>query len=371
MMLRFPVVFLFVALGFLSSANSAEVRPAPASGWDKIVAGANQEGKVTIYGAPEIGMQNAFLEFQKAYPQVRVGFVSGSGSAIVPRALTERRADKYLMDVGLFGHGSMMNLHQGKALDPIGSALQLPEVADPAKWWRGRHWYGDEEGRYVFIFSGYLTSPLSFNSKQLDPAQLRSYWDLVDPKWRGRILTFDPRQRGPITDVMTFFYYHPALGPSFLKRLYGGEMGLGVTADHRQGIDWLATGKFALAIGLREVDEAKRKGLPVDELNTEGLKEGAYITPGFGTIGLGNRSPHPNAARLLINWFLSADGQAAWQKHTGNASLRRDVSRSGLPPNTIPKEDGNYIFMALPQHKMDDRVSRKFVASLFEPPAAR
>lgn len=179
-------------------------------------------------------------------------------------------------------------------------------------------------------------------------------------------MTFDPRQRGPITDVVTFFYYHPDLGPNFLRRLYGGEMDIAMTADHRQGVDWLGQGKYLLAVGLREVDEAKKKGLAVEVLNTEGLKEGAYVTPGFGTIGIGNRAPHPNAAKLLINWFLSPDGQSAWQKHTGNASLRRDVAKNDLSPNSVPKEDGNYIFMALPQQKMDDRVARKFAAALLE-----
>jgi iron(III) transport system substrate-binding protein len=363
----FPVFWLFLVLGVPSLTSfAAETRPAAPTGWDKIVSDAKQEGRVTIYGAPETSMQNAFLEFQKAFPQIKVGFVSGSGSNLIPRIITERRAQKYLMDVGLFGHGSMMNLQQAKALNPITPALMAPEVADRAKWWRGQHWYGDEEGQYVFIFSGYLTSPLAYNSKQFDPAELRSYWDLFNPKWKGKILTFDPRQRGPITDVVTFFYYHPDLGPNFLKRLYGGEMGLALTADHRQGLDWLGAGKYPLAVGLREVDDAKKKGLAVDELNTEGLKEGTYITPGFGTIGIGNRPPHPNAAKVMINWFLSPEGQSAWQKYTGNASLRRDVSKSGLSPNTVPKENGNYIFMALPQHKMDDRVARRFVASLFE-----
>ncbi len=367
MMKRVLVFGLFLAVGFhCAPALAAESRPASATEWDKIVSAAKQEGRVTIYGAPETTMQNAFLEFQRAFPQIKVGFVSGSGSNLIPRVITERRAEKYLMDVGLFGHGSLMNLHQAKALDPITPALALSEVTDRTKWWRGQHWYGDEDGQYVFIFSGYLTSPLAYNSKQFDAMELRSYWDLFNPKWKGKVLTFDPRQRGPITDVVTFFYYHPDLGPNFLKRLYGGEMALAVTADHRQGLDWLAAGKFLLAVGLREVDNAKKKGLPVDELNTEGLKEGTYITPGFGTIGIGNRAPHPNAAKLLINWFLSPEGQNVWQKQTENASLRRDVQKTYLPPNTVPKENGNYIFMALPQNKMDDRVARKFVASLFE-----
>lgn len=352
-------------LSFLFASAAFAAEPQPKSGeWEKLIAAAKAEGAVTVYGAPEITMQNAFMEFQKFYPQIKVGFVSGSGSSLVPRIIAERRADKNLMDMGLFGHSSMVTLQQAKALDPIVPALVLPEVTDRGKWWRGQHWYGDAEGQYVFIFSGYLTSPLAFNSKQFDPTELRSYWDLFSPKWKGKVLTFDPRQRGPISDVITFFYYHPDLGPNFLQGLYGGEMGLAMTADNRQGLDWLAQGKYLVAVGLRETEDAKKKGLPVEELNTERLKEGTYITPGFGTIGIGNRAPHPNAMKLLVNWFLSADGQSVWQKHTGNASLRRDVPKDYLSPNTVPKENGNYIFMALPEQKMDESVARKFIASV-------
>jgi hypothetical protein len=46
--------------------------------------------------------------------------------------------------------------------------------------------------------------------------------------------------------------------------------------------------------------------------------------------------------------------------------LRRDIPKNYLPPNTVPKENLNYIFIALPQQKMDDRAARKFVAGLLE-----
>jgi iron(III) transport system substrate-binding protein len=360
----FLPVFFFVMMGTLPFVAAAQ--SAPQADWEKVIAAAKQEGRVIVYGAPEITMQNALTEFQKSYPEIQVTLVSGSGSALVSRILAERRGGKFLMDVSLFGHNSNAALQQAKALDPITPALSLPEIKDPSLWWRGRHWYGDEENQYIFIFSGYLTSPLALNTKLFNPEEIRSYWDLFNPKWKGKILSFDPRQRGPITDVTTFFYYHPDLGSNFLTRLYGGEMALSFTSDYRQGLDWLGQGKYWLAIGMREVDDAKKKGLPVEEFNPDRLKEGTYITPGFGTVAAGNNPPHPNATRLFVNWFLSRQGQTAWQRHTGNTSLRRDIAKDYLPPRTVPKENGNYFFMALPQQKMDEGTARKFVAGLLE-----
>ena len=345
-------------------ASAGEAQTGARADREKLILAAKEEGRVDIYGAPEISMQNALSEFSKSYPEIKVTFVAGSGSNIVPRILAERRAEKYLLDVAILGHNSTNVLLRGKALDPIASVLVLPEITNLSRWWKGQHWYADEAGQYVFIFTGYLTSPLGYHSKLFDPSGLKSYWDLLNPKWKGKNLSFDPRIRGPITDATTFFYYHPDLGPNFLKRLYGGETALTLTADNRQGLDWLAQGKYVLAVGLRELPEAKEKGLPVEELDAEKLKEGTYITPGFGAISLGNRAPHPNAAKLFVNWFLSVEGQSAWQRHTGNASLRKDIAKDYLAENTVPKENGNYIFMALPEQKMDEGVVRKFIASV-------
>jgi ABC-type glycerol-3-phosphate transport system substrate-binding protein len=149
MVRRALVFWLFFAACFHDAGSSAvETRSGPAMDWDKIVSGAKQEGHVTVYGAPEVSMQNAFLEFEKFYPQIKVALVSGSGSNIVPRIIAERRADKYLMDVSLFGHGSRVTLQKGKALDPVAAALLLPELNDRAKqgglvhhsgFWRDRN----------------------------------------------------------------------------------------------------------------------------------------------------------------------------------------------------------------------------------------
>ena len=63
------------------------------------------------------------------------------------------------------------------------------------------------------------------------------------------------------------------------------------------------------------------------------LKEGAGLVSQYGTIALPNRAPHPNAAKVFINWFLSREGQSALMKALMRAdsnapdSLRIDVSK--------------------------------------------
>jgi ABC-type Fe3+ transport system substrate-binding protein len=121
------------------------------------------------------------------------------------------------------------------------------------------------------------------------------------------------------------------------------ETELTLTRDPRLLIDWLAQGKFHLALFVAsDIDRAKEQGLPVESLDRP-LKEGSSIGSGFGTVSYLNRAPHPHAARVFINWLLSREGQIAWQKNTGRNSLRTDISKDNIPREVIPTEEGNYF----------------------------
>ena len=78
--------------------------------------------------------------------------------------------------------------------------------------------------------------------------------------------------------------------------------------DRRQMTDWLAQGKFALCLGCRDSDRARKQGLPVDDMDMVDWKEGLPISPGGGSISFIKGGPHPNAAKVFINWFLVAQG---------------------------------------------------------------
>ncbi len=68
-------------------------------------------------------------------------------------------------------------------------------------------------------------------------------------------------------------------------------------------------------MGCRDSEKANKQGLPVDDLDMVDWKEGAHISSGGGSLGLIKGGPHPNAAKLFINWFLSRRGQIALQNY--------------------------------------------------------
>jgi ABC-type Fe3+ transport system substrate-binding protein len=86
----------------------------------------------------------------------------------------------------------------------------------------------------------------------------------------------------------------------------------------------------------------KAKGVPVESLPAESLKETSYLTAGFGSVAVMNRAPHPNATKLYLDWMLSKSGQEDLVKVTSYPSRRLDASAAGLPESVSPKRGVHY-----------------------------
>jgi ABC-type Fe3+ transport system substrate-binding protein len=310
--------------------------------WEKTVRVAEQEGQVTV----SIGGYGAIVDsgmFQKAYPKIKVTHMTGAGTDLTQRISAERRAGKYLVDVYNGGGNSLFQvLYQGKMLEPIKPALILPEVTDAGKWWEGKQKYADKEGQYIFVYEGNVAAGAgaAYNTQLLDPREYKSYWDFLNPKLKGKILSTDIRKVRGAGIPWQFLYYNSDLGPKFLRRLFG-EMDVTMTADLRQAIDWLGTGKFTLAMPIQggTVYKAKNQGLPVDQFSPYHFKEGVNLSSAFGSIALMNRAPHPNAAKVFINWLLSREGQALFQKVISVPGDARNSRRIDVPKDHIPADE--------------------------------
>jgi iron(III) transport system substrate-binding protein len=258
----------------------------------------------------------------------------------------------------LFSGGANTNyevLYEGKALDSIKSALILAEVLDESKWYDGHHRYTDPEQKHIFV---YIANPSSsgfyYNSNLVNPKEFKSYWDLVAPKWKGKYVSQEPTSTG-LGGGLQFMYYHPELGPEFMKRLFG-DMQPTLGRDRRQITDWLAQGRYALCVGCRETNKAKSQGLPVDEFDELQWKEGTQLTSGGGSMSLIKGGPNPNAARVFINWFLSRRGQTALQKYTDlygeepPNSRRIDIPKDMLPPGNRIIPGKKYLDVSDPKY---------------------
>ncbi len=319
--------------------------------WEQTLAAARKEGQVNVYIYRYEGL---LQDFKREFPGINVVAVTGRGNELTNRIMAERRAGRFIADVYSGGTNSLFNtLYKGKALDPLKPLLILPEVIDLTKWWGNEHRYADPEGKHIFAFIGSASNAqLAYNAKMVNPNEFKSYQDVTNPKWKGRIVSLDPRDTG-LGATMQFWYYSPELGPEYMKKFFGG-MEITYAKNFRQMTDWLAAGKFAICMGCKDSARAKNQGLPVEDFDTNKWKEGSSFSAGGGSVSYLNQAPHPNAAKVFLNWFLSRKGQIALQKlgdpDDAANSRRIDIPKDDIPPDNRLQPGVKYFDVVKPEY---------------------
>jgi hypothetical protein len=130
-------------------------------------------------------------------------------------------------------------------------------------------------------------------------------------------------------------------GEDWLRRLYQQDIAL--VRDQRQQIEWVVRNRYPIGIG--------PSAEPITEFRNEGFEaelswlaphheSTSKLTSAFNNVSLMNRAPNLNAAKLYLNWLLSAEGQAVWAHSLEANSRRLDVAG---PAETMPRPDVNYI----------------------------
>ncbi len=115
-----------------------------------------------------------------------------------------------------------------------------------------------------------------------------------------------------------------------------------IQKDPRLLMEWVAKGKYPISLGAHSDIAVQfiKVGAPLDVAHT---KEGIFTSAGYGGIALPTKIPHPNAAKLLVNWLLTNEGQKVVSQSFGSPSRRLDVSKEGINPIKFP-QPGQKVF---------------------------
>ncbi len=321
----------------IKSATKTPVAPA-LSPWEELVKEGQKEGTVNIY-AGDLGPAAPALResFIKKYG-IELEFVVGRPSETQARFLAERKAGLYLADVCHLGETStQMDVKPLGITIPLTNMLVLPEVKDPKNWIGNRIPFLDQE-QQVFMFMGSAMPQAVVNTDMVKENDIISFADLLNPRWKGKIAFSDPTISGGAPNVL-----------AALAKTLGKEKALEmfrqlaaqepvISRDKRLLIEWAARGKYpvSLAVGGVEYGVFRKAGAPIRALS---FKEPRHIFGGPGTISVFSHNPHPKATQVYINWLLTKDGSAVFSRAADYASMRTDVGKDWLDPDTIPRPD--------------------------------
>ncbi|MBV8538492.1 MAG: extracellular solute-binding protein [Alphaproteobacteria bacterium] len=262
-----------------------------AADWDKVVQAAKKEGHVVVYNSA-IGSpfyKAAVGSFEKKYG-IQVDTLDIRANEMRERIRTEQAAGRFLGDVTQPGQATATNQQErDNAFQPHGPIPNIENLRQP---------FAATDIQVPAFVQAY---GILANTNLVKPAdEPKSWTDLLDAKWRGKILFDDPRAIGG--GQVMFFATYDALGREFHDKF--SQQGLTLSRDLRNDERRVARGEFAMYVPEVLAFALDLKGLPVKLLiMSEGVP---YVT--IVSVMLRN-APHPNAARLLINHILEPEVQ--------------------------------------------------------------
>ncbi len=299
---------------------AAPAKPAWEERWNTTIVEARKEGKVVVTTRFPSEVRTALSEAFKAKYGVGVEFMAGQIVEIWPKVLAERRAGLYTKDVLMDGGAGIIPLLASEDIaDPMEPEFVLPEVMDGNVWRDKKLPFMDKEQK-VFLFLSRVGPSIVINNDLVKPEELKSWRDILAPKWNKKILMMDPSITGPGNAIITTL--GEIMGVDFLKELAKQEPT--INRDMRLQVEWVARARHPLGLGFEfaAMEELRRAGSPISHVVPD---EGTYFGAATGGMSLLNQAPHPNARRLFVNWFLSKEGQTLLAKTAGEQSRRIDV----------------------------------------------
>jgi iron(III) transport system substrate-binding protein len=310
--------------------------------WDETLKAAREEGKVVVTGPPDAQVRKLLPEaFKKRYG-IAMEYQSARGSDSANKMRAERAAGIYTADAALAGSNTMFTaMLREKMLAPLKPELILPEVTEGKNWKRGSIWFADPEEQYVLRLFSTVNEAFWINTQAVKPGELRKVQDLLNPRWKGKIAFMDPTIAGTGANQAANLY--AMFGADFVRKLFIDQQTT-FSRERRQLTDWLARGTYHVVFGGEdgELNRLRNEGMPINSVH--GLEDTAGSLSGGNLVALYNNAPHPNAARVFVNWMASKEGSEIYARALNMVPVRTDIDASSfMPPEVIPKQGLNYF----------------------------
>lgn len=344
----------FARVAALCAVAALVTAPASAQSWkkewDRLVAAAKGKTLHMNYQGNK-GYDGAIRAFEQKFG-VKVEVTASRTSQALSRIRTEQRNGRFDWDIWWGPTSNMSNVAAPAGiLTPMEPFFVLPEVKDTSNWLDPDYIWGDTK-KQVFLHANEITYGAFVNRTALAKtgvgmAEVESLDALVDPRLKGKIAMREASRPNAGAFAVTSILH--VKGAAFLRkflteanpRIYRSPQQVNATAMR---------GGHAIALGVQNNSLAMcyKDGGCKDVV---AVKSTANVLP--RGLAIFKNPPHPDLAKLFINWILSKEGQEivvkSWAKFnvSGAHSMRKDVKpiqgqEASLPDFSNAKQ---YIFV--------------------------
>jgi iron(III) transport system substrate-binding protein len=327
---------------FAVAAVAASVLGGPASAQDwakqkaELIAAAEKEGALVVYSQPNLAArQFVQTEWAKAFPNISISLSVMPTPAFAARIRTERQTGNYLWDLGFTGYNAGYLLYPEGIIDPLAPELLDPEVNNPVAWGGWNRAFVDNAGKYVFSMSRFIKG-VYYDAKHVPPDKVArdGIKLLLDPAYKGKLAWHDPSIPG--SGDMYPFFLRRRLGDEGLRKVIV-DQAVVYFPQQQQVVEAMVRGTawFGMGPGVTGLlGQYKDAGVPIDIRAMGNTPELNDMSIGGSSLFVFERRPHPNAARLFVNWILSKDVQYGLAKAQQQNSRRTDVPSVATPDET-------------------------------------
>lgn len=311
---------LFAALAAAAGVSSlySGAAVAQSASWNDTIAKAKKEGSVVLYTSG-LGptLQVITTEFTKSTGIKVEGLMVNSGPQ---RQRVGRSVQAKQVQVDVLINNDTPFLEDLLKMGELQDLKNLPQKATfPKEWWKG-----------PWPIVGSFSQAVIVNTKFVDPKSIKVWTDILDPKYRDKIVIITPAAG---LGVMTFYTnLIDSQGADFLKKL--AAQNPIVVATSVEGSQLVAAGEkwiYANNVAYNTV-ALKAKGAPVEDAYPPPVSVVAYPA-----VAMKN-GPHPNAALYMVNWLLTKEGQRAIC-----GEQRLTCSLPGIP-DSLPLAKGYKVY---------------------------
>lgn len=309
MRIRVEVLCLSLLTTFAVAAYGGEADPRSAA----LLDGARKEGKMVFYTSVETEFARSLTSaFESKYPFIKTDIFRSTHDKIFSRLNVERQTGTYTADAISVGEFETYHLQKRGFIAPYKSpfAAVFPEG------------FKDPNGYWTDLYDNLIVT--AYNTTRVKREEIpRRYEDLLQPRWKGRMV-LDQNEDRWFANML--YLMGEKKGLEFMQAL--AKQDIAIRGGRSLVTQLLGAGEYDLQIVAYwyRPHLMKKQGAPVDWVGLEPALVALH------PISIVEKAPHPNAAKLFIDFVLSDEGQKLFVQR-GRESAKPGLKPEGYPAN--------------------------------------